>query len=516
MLIVDLVQGTPEWHQHRSKHFNASDAPAMMGISAYKTRNQLLKEIKSGISPEVDTETQKRFDNGHRFESLCRPLAENIIGEELYPVVGIEGKYSASFDGLTIDGLIAFEHKTLNNSLRNVCDLPEIYCVQMEHQLMVSGAKKCLFMASNWDENNNLIEKIHIWYTPDMKLRNRIIKGWEQFEKDLETFEVKVNEVIQAEAIMALPAVMVRITGEVTYSNLPQFKEAANMFIANINTDLKTDEDFVNAEKTVKFCKTAEEDLDAVQKSAIAQTASIDELMRTIDFIKEQLRNKRLSLDKLVKEKKESIRIEMMLKAKESFKKHIDSLQSEIEPIELIVPQPDFSGVMKSKKTLSSLQDAVDGELARCKIESDEIAQDIRTKLIWHKEQSENMEFLFHDLQQIIYKSLDDFKLVVMTRIEKHRVDEAIKLEAERVRIQQEEEIKASAKIEDLRGGETAIIKSEAIDQKQDDEYQSSSAISQLSLIPPANVIIRVLSNHFKVSESTVKDWLLNLNLTKI
>ena len=38
-----LVQSTPEWHAHRASHFNASDAPAMMGCSPHKSRTHLLE-----------------------------------------------------------------------------------------------------------------------------------------------------------------------------------------------------------------------------------------------------------------------------------------------------------------------------------------------------------------------------------------------------------------------------------------------------------------------------------------
>lgn len=102
MIQVSLVQGSQEWHEHRAKHFNASDAPAMMGNSKYKTREKLLKEIKTGITDDVDEYTQRRFDDGHRFEAFARSLAEEIIGAELYPVIGVKGKLSASFDGATM------------------------------------------------------------------------------------------------------------------------------------------------------------------------------------------------------------------------------------------------------------------------------------------------------------------------------------------------------------------------------------------------------------------------------
>ncbi len=118
MQIVSLVQGSPEWHAHRAQHFNASDAPAMMACSPYMTRAELIKKLATGITAEVDAATQRIFDAGHQFEALARPLAEEIIGEELSPCVGTSGKYSASFDGLTFMLDDGFEHKSLNAALR--------------------------------------------------------------------------------------------------------------------------------------------------------------------------------------------------------------------------------------------------------------------------------------------------------------------------------------------------------------------------------------------------------------
>ena len=48
MEILNLIQGTDEWVAHRKKSLNASDAPAMMGCSSYKTRDQLIAERDAG------------------------------------------------------------------------------------------------------------------------------------------------------------------------------------------------------------------------------------------------------------------------------------------------------------------------------------------------------------------------------------------------------------------------------------------------------------------------------------
>lgn len=90
MKTLNLQQGSPEWLAARAKMFTASEAPAMMGASPYMTRNELLHQKHTGIQKEVDAATQRVFDNGHRVEALARPIAEQIIGEELYPVTVCE------------------------------------------------------------------------------------------------------------------------------------------------------------------------------------------------------------------------------------------------------------------------------------------------------------------------------------------------------------------------------------------------------------------------------------------
>lgn len=449
----ELLQGSHLWHAFRAAHFPASEAPSMMGESPYKTRTQLLHEKHTGLVPEVDAATQRRFDDGHRFENLARPLAEEIIGEPLSPVTGSDGMLSASFDGISFMHDIVLEHKSLNDEIRaakSAADLGLHYRIQMEQQLAVSGAEKCLFMATKWNDADELQEQVFHWYYPDMELRAQIIAGWDQFAKDLAEYQPReIAEKPKAEAILSLPALAIQIRGEVTLSNLPQFKEAASAFIANISTDLKTDEDFAQAEATVKFCKSAEDDLEAAKKAAIGQTASIDELMRTIDHIQAQLRDKRLVLDRLVKSEKEAIKNRIIEEARGKFSAHILSLDDELRGhgVRLICQNPDFGGAVKNKRTLASLHDSVDAALAQGKIAADSLASEIRARIRWFKENGgSQLMILFPDLGDIAYKADEDFKLLVETRIANHKHAEAEKLETDRKRIQAEEEAKAVAK----------------------------------------------------------------------
>lgn len=159
MITVELTQGTPEWHEFRAAHLTASEAPAAAGVSKHKSRTELLREMFTGHTEEAGEYLQSIYDKGHESEAGARQIAEEIIGEELYPATGESSenpKFSASFDGITMCESIIWEHKLINEDLREATaeSLHEMYKIQMDHQLMVSGAEKCLFMASDGTKEN--------------------------------------------------------------------------------------------------------------------------------------------------------------------------------------------------------------------------------------------------------------------------------------------------------------------------------------------------------------------------
>lgn len=461
MIIHDFAQGSPEWDQHRATHFNASDAPAMMGCSAYMTRTELLTRLKTGITPEVDDATQRRFDDGHRFEALARPLGEKIIGQQLYPLTGSRGELSASFDGLTdgIDGpVIAFEHKTLNTNLmdlvwvtENAADfLPVQYLVQMEQQMLVSGAERVLFMASKWDADDKLIEERHCWYVSNSDLRAQIVRGWQQLANDLAVFvptETKAKPTGQSPE--TLPALRIEVTGEVTASNLAEFKETALAAIHSVNKDLQTDQDFADAAKAVKWCEDVESRLEAAKQHALSQTASIDALFKTMDDISAEARRVRLDLDKLVKARKDAIKAEIVRTAQVAFVNHIDDLNVSLG-LAIIGRDADFGLVVKGLKTVTSMQNAVDTELARAKIAANEKAEKVRANLKAIQESG----LVVHDTAALVLKAPDDLAAVLAQR----KAAEVARQEAERERIRREE----AARLEREAAQKAAAEKAEA------------------------------------------------------
>ncbi|UXA66055.1 YqaJ viral recombinase family protein [Xanthomonas prunicola] len=461
MKIVELIQGTPEWHAHRATHLNASDAPAMLGCSPYKTRAQLVRELATGVAEEHDDATLQRFADGHRYEALARPIAEQIIGEDLYPCVGEDGKYSASFDGLTLLEEVAFEHKSLNDDLRRAlvdgctgADLPLQYRVQMEHQAMVSGAVRVLFMASKW-RGDELVEERHCWYTPDPELRARLVAGWEQFEADVAAYEhvEKAEPVVSGRAPDTLPSLHIAVTGMVTASNLAEFKASAMAVLSGINRELQTDDDFANAEQTVKWCKGVEERLEATKQQILGQTADIDAVFRTMDEVAAEARRVRLELDKLVKVEKENRRTQIVANGVQSVRDHYASINAGLDAHALAVPaslQADIGAVIKGKKSISSMQDAVGTAAANAKVAASQQAERVRANVRVLEMEMGTFAGLFHDRVQLCAtKSPEDLRNLITARItEQRRVDEQ-RLEAQREKIRQEEAAKLAREQEE-------------------------------------------------------------------
>lgn len=455
MQIVNLIQGSADWHAHRAKHFNASDAPAMMGCSSYKTRSELIKELATGLGQEVDVATQRRFDDGHRFEALARPLAEEIIGEDLSPCVGVNGKFSASFDGLTFMHNEAFEHKTLNKALREAMvegctgeDLPLQYRVQMEQQAMVSGCERILFMASEWTGDGQLIEARHCWYYPDPELRAQIIAGWEQLEKDVAAYDPAAERPAQAVAapMESLPAVVVQVQGALTVTgNLDAFGDALRQFIGRMPTKPATDQDFADLEAGSKALKKVEDALDAAEDGALAQISPVEQMRRIKADLKNLARTTRLVWDKLVSAEKDRLRTALVTGAQTQLDQHIQALNQRLGSNWLPRMAGGFGEVIKGKKSLANMEDAVAVALTNAKHEANQLADRLEANRKHLVQDGTDWIALFADFATVGAKAEEDFQALVALRISQHKQAEAQRLEAERERIRAEEAAKLQA-----------------------------------------------------------------------
>lgn len=473
MEVVTLEQGIPEWHAHRKAHRNASDTPAVLGASPYKSRTDFLRECATGITPEVDAGTQRRFDNGHRFEALARPLAEQIIEEELAPLVGTDGLYSASFDGLTMMGDVAWEHKTLGKRLQDAmhdgctgADLPVDYRAQMEHQLMVSGAERVLFMASNWADDGTLIEERHCWYDPDAALRSTILAAWEQFAVDLNAYtppSPAAVEKLVAEPVEALPAPVVQVTGQLALTdNFKAFEQRLRDFLdTKLIREPKTDEDFVNLDAQIKAMKAGREALKSAKAQMLAQVQPVDQANKTADMLDKLLQQNCAMAEQLLKDEKDRRRTEIITGGVTALQQHVAALNTRLGKAYMpaALATADFAGAIKGMRSLASMEDAVETTLAGAKIAANEVADRIQLNLTTLREQAGTHPFLFADAPQLVMKANDDLQVLIKSRIDAHQAAELAKEEATRQRIRAEEQEKAQREAAELAAKEAAAAR---------------------------------------------------------
>jgi predicted phage-related endonuclease len=469
MQVHQLEPGSLEWLRHRFDCNNASDAAAMLSCDPNRSRTDLLDALVNGFTKEASDFQEKIYAGGHRLEALARPVAEAIIGEDLYQLVatrrwdGLTRPLGASSDGLTIARDRNWEHKQLNDELRDAlphagaegatlndaANLPKRYRVQPEQQLMVFGCEVVLFTASDWDAAGNLIDARHCWYRSDPALRAEIVAGWIQAEADLPRhIPVAHQERPQGEKREALPMLVVQVEGRIVSSNLPVWREAALAHIRGINKDLQSDEDFANAKEAVKWCDDSAKKLKLLKEQTLAQMVDVNELIGTLDTIVSGLDRTRIDLGNLVTSRETAIRNEVARRGEQELFAHLANLNVRVGRAYLpAATHPliaaDFQKAIKSKRTIKSLNDSVDAELARCKIAASGLADRIQANLKYLAESCADHLALFADERTLVLKECDDFRAIASGRVNEAKAAEEKRLEAERERIRAEEQAKA-------------------------------------------------------------------------
>lgn len=449
MQTIDVIQGSREWAAARAQHFTASEAPAMMGASKYQTRTDLLAQKHSGIVPEVDAAKQALFDKGHAAESAYRPIAEAEIGQDLYPVTGtlvVEGlALLASFDGLTVDDRIGFEHKLYRGALAEELDLygepgPE-YFWQLEHQLLVSGAERIMFVTSDGTDTHAR----WVWYESKPERRAALIAGWKQFREDLSTFvptSPAAVEKLIAEPVEALPAPVVQVTGQLSLQdNFKVFEERLRHFLAEkLIREPKTDQDFADLDLQIRAMKNGREALKSAKAGMLAQVQPVDQAAKTADMLDTLLQKACAASEALLKSEKERRKGEIVATGITGLKAHVEALDARLGGKYMPAVPCDFGAAVHGLKSLKSMEDKVSAALANAKIAASTIADRIDANLKTLAAVAPEHAALFPDKAAIVQKAPDDLQALVRARVAEH--DAAVKRRAEEAAEKAREEIR--------------------------------------------------------------------------
>lgn len=476
MQMHELQQGSQEWHEHRAKYFNASDAPAMMGCSPYKTRDQLLFEKFTGLTPEITAFNQKIFDDGHRYEALARPMAEEIIGDDLMPAVITDGDISASLDGKGFILPVNWENKTLNQDIKVAFErdeIPKYIRIQVEQQMRIDAeCQKTLITASKFDEYNQLVEILHKWYLRDDALWQEILEEKLRFEQDLKTYVPDYSVPVFSAPAAGAPMVSVQAEGRVIQSNLPVVIEYVEKEKENLgNIIFQTDEDYEFAGNKGKEYRNLQECAKRAKESMLEGTIAIGEAVRQLDYIYKLSGEMALHLEKAVKQNKINKQTELIVAGKKLFAEQIARINETIKPLKVTISEPNFAEAMKGKKTVKSFEAACTGILRDSLQEAETQSRELHANLALFGFVREEYGFLFEDFEIIAHRSTVNFQEIMNLRIANYKAAEAEK------KAKLEAEMKRQAEIEEA--ARQAAVVAAAEKQRLDNERMRLEAEKQ-------------------------------------
>lgn len=187
MEVLKVTQGSPEWLRARQGKLTGSLAPAMMGYG-YKSRSDAMEQFL-GLSPEevFDDFTRNLFDKGHETEKVARVQIEKQLDQPLSPVTATRDynglQLLASFDGISFDHSLVWEHKYTTKKPDFSKTIPHRYIYQLEHNMLVSESNESLLTVTYKNEITNY------QYVSVPKRRLDLIKGWESWLDDCSSYE---------------------------------------------------------------------------------------------------------------------------------------------------------------------------------------------------------------------------------------------------------------------------------------------------------------------------------------
>ena len=136
--VINVEQGTQEWLNMRQNCIGASDAPAIMGVSKFKSAEVLLLEKLGKIKSKVNSFVTEK---GHYLEEVARSKFEDQTFRTWCPIVLRKGYLIASLDGINDKEI--WECKYVGKDVFELGECPPQYYPQIQQQLYISEAHCC-------------------------------------------------------------------------------------------------------------------------------------------------------------------------------------------------------------------------------------------------------------------------------------------------------------------------------------------------------------------------------------
>jgi putative phage-type endonuclease len=199
-----------EWLAWRKEGIGGSDAPIIMEVSPWKTIGELYEDK---VAKEiVDSPPNFQQERGIRMEPRIRSLFEILANESYETALLVMDQFP--FMRVSLDGRSANREVIIEIKVSGKADwtaskehgiVPKKYYPQIQHALLISGAKECIYLSYLWTKTEEMVldrEKLAIIKVmPDPAYQKTLFEKCEAFwTKNVQRrihpqFVVRENEV---------------------------------------------------------------------------------------------------------------------------------------------------------------------------------------------------------------------------------------------------------------------------------------------------------------------------------
>lgn len=159
MRILNLEQGSTEWLLWRTTGIGSSDAPIIInGRHFGKNRTDLWREKLGKVPPKIfNSFIQQRLCRGKVLEPDARAWYADNLKCEIIPICAVH--YYLDWCKASLDGWIQEMQTIVEIKAPNLKDhqlalnnqIPHKYIAQLDHQILVTGAKEAHYLSYNPD-----------------------------------------------------------------------------------------------------------------------------------------------------------------------------------------------------------------------------------------------------------------------------------------------------------------------------------------------------------------------------
>ncbi|WP_278976724.1 hypothetical protein [Oligella urethralis] len=270
---------------------------------------------------------------------------------------------------------------------------------------------------------------------------------------------------------------VIKIETNIASCNIETFKAQAEQYLANLHDSYETDEDFAILTSEVKELKELEDKTRQAIEAVLNGNKEVETIINEARGIAESFRQERLSRNKLVTDKSNEIKQDILDDAFNDIKTIVSNQDSQLitaigakfSPQEI---KAKLSEAIKGKRTISSIQAAVNAEKNGIVVEITTEVSRINSRLrLFPKE----FDYLFNDAVNLAASQATDDELTseIQSRIDADKARQA------EIEAKAEEEAKAKAEKERLEA--QPVAKEEPKEQaKQADEEHKEEPVARV------------------------------------